>query len=46
MFIRCYSLISIPDFSKWNTYNISMEYMFVDKCINSLNEPLKFTKKK
>jgi len=45
MFIRCYSLISIPDLSIWNTSGIDMEYLFDNECINSLNDPLEFTKK-
>ena len=45
MFISCYSLVSIPDLSKWNTYDISIEDMFDDDCINSLNEPLELPKK-
>ena len=29
MFSECYSLISLPDISKWNTSNVeNMRYMF------------------
>ena len=42
LFYNCFSLISIPDISKWNIeYNKDNKYMFKN-CLNLLNIPSKF----
>ena len=35
MFLKCNSLISLPDISLWNTTNVYVKKMF-DECFNSL----------
>ena len=45
MFSGCYSLLSLPDISKWNTSKAKfMMYMFDVGCINCLEIPSKFIK--
>ena len=45
MFKDCYSLISLPDISKWNIDNVNnMEDIFKG-CKDTLNIPDKFKKK-
>ena len=46
MFSGCNSLISLPDISKWKTYNVNdMSYMF-NKCQKTLNYPKFYLKTK
>ena len=39
MFCKCFSLISLPDISKWDTSKVTNLYAFLSRCFSLISLP-------